>query len=382
MHAHAVEVEPVRGEWVVRERGDGRIFAVMRTVTWQQVYARRLRASCLDQRARLEDLLEVASRLLGVHAQLLTGAELALSARVDGVTREVVRELLWERRELVKANTIRGTLHLHPASELATFKGLRTARDRWREPSWLDWQELTLEQAEWLRERILALLEDGEPRTREEIGRGIGGPLGAHLAADSWAHYASPANDLICHGPPRGRNVTFVRCDRWVDGWRVRRPTDAVRDVVRRYLRAYGPARRDELEHWLALKLPEDAFDGLEEVDVEGHTAYVLPGTAFPDEGPSGVRLLWHYDVYVIACHPRDHLIPLQKERIFLRGAGPNPVLLVDGRVAGTWRRTQRGRRMEIAVEPFRKLTRAELAALREDAARVARTYGAEPELV
>jgi hypothetical protein len=354
----------------------------MRSVTWQQVYARRLRASCLDRPAPLEELLEVASRILGLHAQLTTGAELALTARVDGASRELVRQLLWEQRQLVKANTLRGTLHLHPASELATFKALRTARARWREESWLKWQELTLGQAEWLREAILDLVDDGEPRTREEIGRGIGGPLGAHLAADSWGHYASPASDLLCHGPPRGRNVTFVRCDRWVPGWRAQRPADAVRAVVRSYLETYGPARRDEIEHWLALKLPDDALDGLEEIDVEGRTSYVLPGTTFPNEETTGVRLLWHYDVYVIACHPRDHLIPAHKERIFLRGAGPNPVLLVDGRVAGTWRRTQRGRRMQIAVEPFGRLTRAQRNGLVDEAARVARTHGAEAELV
>jgi len=354
----------------------------MRSATWQEVYARRLRAGRLDRPAPAGDLLDVVSSVLGVHAQLMTGAELAVSARVEGARRELVRELLWETRKLVKANTLRGTLHLHPASEIATFKALRTARARWREETWLREQGLTLAQAEWLREAILELLDDGEPRTREEIGRGIGGPLGAHLAADSWGHYASPANDLLCHGPPRGRNVTFVRCDRWILGWRERPPADAVRSVVTRYLETYGPARREEIEHWLALKLPDDALAQFEEIDVEGHASYVVPGTTFPEEAPRGVRLLWHYDVYVIACHPRDHLIPAHKERIFLRGAGPSPALLIDGRVAGTWRRTQRGKRMEIAVEPFRRLNQAEQSALQDDAARVARTYGAEAELV
>ena len=94
------------------------------------------------------------------------------------------------------------------------------------------------------------------------------------------------------------------------------------------------------------------------------------------------MRLLSHYDVYVIACHPRDHLIPEQKERIFLRGAGPNPALLVDGRVAGVWSRTLRGRRMEIEVEPFGRLTSGQRRELADDAARVARTYGAEATLV
>jgi hypothetical protein len=354
----------------------------MRSLTWQQVYARRLRASCLDARAPQADVLRVARDVLGVHAQLMTGAELALSARVDGVTRALVAELLWERRALVKGNTIRGTLHLHPGDDFARWKALYALRPRWREQKWLGWQELTLEQAEWLRESILALLDDGEPRTREEIGAGIGGPLGAHLGADSWGHYASPAADLLCHGPPRGRNVTFVRCDRWIPGWHVPHPGDALREIVRRCVETYGPVRRDELEHWLALKLPADVLEGYEEVDVEGTRTFVVPGTAFSDDEPVGVRLLWHYDVYVIACHPRDHLIPEQKERIFLRGAGPNPALLVDGRVAGVWSRKQRGRRMEIRIEPFGRLTKAQRAAVAEDAERVARTYGADAQLL
>ena len=199
---------------------------------------------------------------------------------------------------------------------------------------------------------------------------------------DSWGHLLAPAGTDLCHGPPRGRKVTFVRCDRWIAGWQLRNRDDALRELVRRYVETYGPVRRDELEHWFAFKLPADAFDDLEEIDVEGMRAYVHPGTAFPDAGPAGVRLLSHYDVYVIACHPRAHLIPEQKERIFLRGAGPNPALLVDGRVAGVWSRTLRGRRMEISVEPFGRLTDEQRRELADDAARVARTYGAEATLV
>jgi len=354
----------------------------VRALTWDQVYARRLRQSRLDRRAPREQLLEVAHATCGVHAQLMTGAELALSARVEGVTRDDVGEALWRSRELVKAGTLRTTLHLHPAGDLALWKSVR-GLGRWREQWWLDWQKLTLAEAEALREAVLAALDDGEPRTRAEIGAAVGGRLGTHLAADSWGHYLAPAASLLCHGPPRGRNVTFVRCDRWLPDWRPVDPAEAVLEACRRYLATYAPARRDELEHWLAWTI--EAWDELEleleEVDVEGHRTYVLPGMQFPDERPRGVRLLYNYDVYTIACHPRDHLIPVHKERIFLRGAGPNPALLVDGRVAGVWSRKQQGRRVEIRVEPFRRLTKAQRAALADDAARVARTHGAEPAL-
>lgn len=352
----------------------------MRELSWDQVYARRLRQSRLDQSG---ELLEVAHATCGVHAQLMTGAELALSARVEGITRDDLREALWERRELVKAGTLRTTLHLHPADDVALWKSIR-GEGRWREQSWLDWQGLTLAQAEHLREAVLAALEDGEPRTREEIGAAVGGLLGERLAGDSWGHCLAPAGAQLCHGPPRGRMVTFVRCDRWLSGWRALDQREALLEACRRYLAAYGPARRNELEHWLAWNGIGDVWDALdlEEVDVEGYPTFVLAGTEFPDKRARIVRLLWHYDVYVIGCHPRDHLIPEQKERIFLRGAGPNPALLVDGRVAGTWRRTQRGRRFEIEVEPFRKLTKTQRAELAEDAQRVARTYGAEAKLL
>jgi hypothetical protein len=346
----------------------------VRELTWDQVYARRLAHSSLLERAPRERLLDVVRATCGVHAQLMTGAELAISARVDDVTRDDVRELLWDERALVKGSTIRGTLHLHPADDFALWKGLN---ERWREQFWLDWQELTLAEAEHLREAVLDALD--EPMTREEIGAAVGGRLGARIAEDSWGHYLAPAAELICHGPPRGRRVTFVRCDRWIPGWQ---PNDDTREAARRYLEAYAPARRDELEHWFAAK--HDVWDDLdlEEVDVEGTGTYVLRGQKFPDARPTGVRLLSHYDVYVVACHPRDHLIPAQRERIFLRGAGPSPALVVDGRVAGTWKRKQRGRSMEIEVEPFRRLSKRQWAGIDADAARVARTYGAEPVLI
>jgi hypothetical protein len=238
------------------------------------------------------------------------------------------------------------------------------------------------DEAELLRSRVLHVLDDGEPRTRTEIGAAVGGRLGERIASDSWGHYLAPAADLLCHGPQRGRMVTFVRCDRWVGGWVPLDPTSALREICRRYLSAYGPARREELEHWLARRIPPTLFDEFEEVDVEGVRTFVLPGMRFPDRPPRGVRLLWHYDVYVIGCHPRDRLIPKRRERVFLRGAGPSPTLLVGGRVAGVWTRKERARRMEIRVESFRRLTVAQRRELADDAARVAATFGAEAELL
>jgi hypothetical protein len=299
------------------------------------VDARRLARSHLDERAPLGQVLDVTRAILGLHAQLPTTPTLSLAARVDGITRAVVDDLLWERRALVKGNTIRGTLHLQTPADFALWKS--AYEPRWRTEQWLRWQELSLRDAEHLREGVLAVLD--EPRTRAEIGAAVGGAFGTRIAADSWGHLLAPANDAVCHGPPRGRNVTFVRADAWLPGFRHVDRVDALQQLVDRFVHTYGPVERAELEHWLAAPLPP-------EVD--------LPDAGpFPAATPRGVRLLPHYDVYVIACHPRDRLIPEHRERIFHRGAGPQPALLVDGRVRGTWSRAT-------GIEPWIRLTTAQ----------------------
>ena len=62
-------------------------------------------------------MVDVASRLAGVHAQVLSSAELTLWARVDSLARDAVARALWEDRTLVKTWAMRGTLHLLPSTE-------------------------------------------------------------------------------------------------------------------------------------------------------------------------------------------------------------------------------------------------------------------------
>jgi Winged helix DNA-binding domain len=57
-------------------------------------------------------MLDAVAELAGVHAQLMTSAELTLWARVEGLEPDAVRRALWEERTLVKTWAMRGTLHL------------------------------------------------------------------------------------------------------------------------------------------------------------------------------------------------------------------------------------------------------------------------------
>jgi hypothetical protein len=82
------------------------------------VLAWRLKRQRLDRSAPRDEALDVVREICGLHAQVMSSAELALWARVEDLKPEWVQEALWERRSLAKTWAMRGTLHLLPSDEL------------------------------------------------------------------------------------------------------------------------------------------------------------------------------------------------------------------------------------------------------------------------
>jgi hypothetical protein len=80
------------------------------------VLAWRLRRQYLDYRATRGETLGVVRHICGLHAQVMSSAELTLWARVEDLEPDAIQEALWKERSLVKTWAMRGTLHLLPAS--------------------------------------------------------------------------------------------------------------------------------------------------------------------------------------------------------------------------------------------------------------------------
>src|SRR6516165_6801120 len=141
----------------------------MLKLTWPRAAAWRLRRHHLDQRVPAGSMLAVASRLCGLHAQVMSSAELTVWARVEGLDRRAVQRALWEDRTLVKTWAMRGTLHLLPASELPLWHAALSTSRRYRRPAmWRRLLGITLEDLDRLTEAIGSALE-GRVMTREEL---------------------------------------------------------------------------------------------------------------------------------------------------------------------------------------------------------------------
>ncbi|MDF3141135.1 MULTISPECIES: winged helix DNA-binding domain-containing protein [unclassified Streptomyces] len=374
------------------------------TVTWDQASARRLERQFLARPAeRGTPVGEVVGAMLGAHAQVLSAAEVSVGVRAAGVTRADVRAALWEDRSLVKTFGPRGTVHLLPAAELPLWCGALTATPTGRSPLPPD-VRVTEEQAE----QIVAAIGDalgGVCLTVEELGEAVvartgswAGDLVMPAFQDLWPRWRQVLHraghsGALCFGPNRGRKVTYTRPPEFDPG-----PVPgkaALRELVRRYLRAYGPATPLHFAKWLAATagwaaalFTELAEAGeVEEVAFEGAAAWVAAGdTGFPVGRVPGVRLLPYFDAYAIAAQPRESLFPGEAYRRALAGgqAGNYPVLLVDGVVAGVWHQRRQGRRTTATVELIgrRRLTARQERELGEQVERVGEVLEAKAELV
>lgn len=350
----------------------------MRVFTWPEVWGRRLAQHALLAPKPKEELVEVVRVVCGMHAQIMPATELAIGVRVAGVTRQDVRAALWQQRSLVKTYGLRGTVHLFPADEVPLWVAALRASSLPNEARWL--AQLGVEVAQ--KEAILTAIEealDGRCLTREDLGAEVARRVGAWATetvspafGGQWPRWLMllgvAANaGLLCFGPNQGNKVTFVRPDQWLGDWEAIDGATALREVFRRYLSAYGPATHRDFAQWfgmqprMALTLTRELADELEEVEVEGARAWLLASEAAVSWPPMQgvVRLLPHFDCYLIGCHPRDRLVPAAwAKRVLTRGAiGNLPLVLVDGVVAGLWQQRQRGRRVEIRVEAFQPLS-------------------------
>jgi len=344
--------------------------ATAATLRWDQVAAWRAARHHLEERAPAPAMLKVVAGLCGLHAQVMSSAELTLWARVEGLAPDAVRRALWEDRSLVKTWAMRGTLHLLPAAELPLWQAALSTRRPWESGAWQRGFGVTLAELERLNDAVAQAL-DGQLLTREELAAEVtrltgDADLGGKLRG-SWGALLKPAAalGLLCFAPGQGQQVRFTRPDTWLGGWTGHDPGQAMDEVTRRFLAASGPVTREDFARWWGIPSPakgarllERLGDEVARVEVEGLAAYALaadlPGLAEATTSRT-VRLLPAFDQYVItATLQAERLMPgPYKARVYRPQGWLSPVLLVGGRMEGVWRQEAKGKRVRVTIEPF-----------------------------
>jgi hypothetical protein len=195
------------------------------------------------------------------------------------------------------------------------------------------------------------------------------------------------ARGVVCGGPIHAGQPTFVRAAAWIPGWRDLPRDDAEDALLRRYLRAFGPATAPDFRQWAGMPL-RDALavwrrheSDIAPVTVDGWTAGIFRDdrrelTAARTEALP-VRLLPYFDSYLLGHRARQHLIPPRLHKTVYRPAGwIAPAVLVGGRVAGVWAYARERDSLVVRITKFDAMSRATLAAVRVEAGQLRHFLG------
>jgi hypothetical protein len=338
---------------------------------------------------RLDAPLVGAVEAVGaLQAQHWPAPPVALWSRLQGFAVEDLHRAL-ESGELVVGPLLRNTLHLVSAREHPAYAAVvaATGADDWRRTD----AEASAESGR-LRGQLLSYAKEA-PRTGEEIAAFIEEWVAAHPDA---IDPGEVEHQRKVNWRPFLRWSAFVRAP--ADGrWGSKAPAavragperadadDALHDVVRRHLRAFGPAGAEDVASWIGWRTPpvRAALERLEPElavfeDDGGRPLYDLPGAPRPDpETPAPPRLLAAFDSVLLAYAPgrRERILPeAYKDAVYeRRNLRIRPTFVVDGLVAGTWSAEARRREAVLTLQPLGRLARTARAALVEEAERLVR---------
>ena len=311
----------------------------VRRARWQAQLLARPHASA--------SVADVVRHLIGLQAQIPSATSLAVRVRTVGLTEVDAERAMIPVGPLVRTWLMRGTLHVIHAEDLEwllPLLGPPMVRTGERRRDQLGLDAVTLSRSIDVLEGLLA----AGPMTRPNVFAGLA-RKGIDPAGQRGIHIVQHAalRGLLCFGPDRGRYQTWML-----------RPAgaapsldrdDALAEFARRYRIGYGPSDPHGLASWSGLSVTHARAawrlsEGADSADLE---------PPLPTGAPT-VRLLPHFDPYLLGYANRDLAVPAEHRlRVWTGGGYVLPTVVADGRVVGTWTGARRGRRIEISTTPF-----------------------------
>ena len=290
-------------------------------------------------------------------------------------------------KELVLAWSLRGAPHVFPRQDFAVFTlGARPA-DETLEALWGQPERSLVE----IEKAMVAVL-GSQTSPKGEVSAAITASVPAELApwcASCEAHH--PKESIFRAMPLLGRivltstaPVVLTRAKTWL-GADAKGDVDLLRsELLRRYLHCFAPTTSGHFAEWAGITKPDAkrrwaaVADDLVPIRA-GRKGFVLEEDLDALDQPpaaNGVRLLPAKDAFLQA-RDRDRLFPdpAHRKAVYPTLGGPG-VVLHEALPVGIWRGAAKGRRYEVRVTPFARLTNAIWADIEAEAERVAHVRG------
>jgi hypothetical protein len=322
---------------------------------------------------------DVVRWLGAVQAQDYNNALWGVGQRLTNSSEEAVEQAI-ERKAIVRTWPLRGTLHFAPAEDVRWMLKYLAPRVIQRMASITRKAGLdaaTFKKSAKVFERVL---RDGQQLTRTELYEALekskidtGNVRGLHILGQL------AQEGLVCFGPHRGKQPTITLLDEYLPASKIPPQDEAMAKLARSYFQSHGPATLKDFAWWAGLNLTEAtrAFESIKQ-DFVSDTVDDRVLWRSPDKIPAGkgvpkdAFLMSVYDEYGISYKDRSDL------------SGPkitvpiiNTILVVRGKVVGTWKRTEGKDHVAVEVTPpLATFSKADQASIKAAAKRYGKFLG------
>ncbi|MEV6773083.1 winged helix DNA-binding domain-containing protein [Nocardia sp. NPDC051030] len=356
----------------------------------------------LAMSARAEDVREIARSMVVLHATDPATVFLSVAARSRGIEPGHIEKALYEDRSMLRMLAMRRTMfvapiELVPALQASCADALahkqRKTYGRFLEQAGVIDGDVSTWLAEVEAETHDALLGLGAatgaqlskavPRLRTQVDTAPGKSYSKPTSITTWVLVILGAEGRIVRGRPNGSwsssQYTWAPVESWIPDGIPALPADTARaELVRAWLRTFGPAPVSDIKWWTGWTLAEvrKALAQLDitEVDLGGETGLVLSDDLEPTPEPEPwVALLPALDPTPMGWQSRDWYLGPHASALFDRNGNVGPTIWHNGRIVGGWAQRSDG---EIAWRALEDIGSDAEALIEAEAARLGHWYG------
>lgn len=321
---------------------------------------------------------EVVKWMGAVQSQDYLSALYAVGLRLKKTTDSSIEEAI-TNKTIVRTWPMRGTLHFVAPEDAKWMLALLTPRIIARAAS--TYRNAGLDKNIFSRSRkiIIKALEGGKQLDRKDIYAllekskiSTSDYRGLHIIG------LLAQEGILCFGPRLSKQQGFVLLDEWIPFSKKLEGDEALAELANRYFTSHGPATIQDFVWWSGLTVTA-ATKGLELVkknfigeNINGQTFWMSGDTSFNIKNPS-IYLLPAFDEYLVGYKDRSAALDTKYTRDILTINGIfNPLVIINGKVEGTWKRTITKNEVLIQITSFKKFNQLQKAGI----AKAAKEYG------
>jgi hypothetical protein len=297
-----------------------------------------------------------------MQAQDFGMAKWAVGLRIPAATEGTFDEA-FNKGEILRTHVMRPTWHLVSAQDIRWMLELSAPHIRTSLKSRHRELEITNDVLRKSINLIVKALQNNNHTTREELIRIFernnidpGNNRASHLLL------CAEMDGILCSGAIREGKPTYALLDERIPRSRSITRPEALQRLALKYFSSHGPATLQDFVWWSGLPVA-DARSAVEMIkpdlmeDKIGERVYWMhDSTSVSGPAEASVVLLPAYDEFIISY--KDRTVSLTRDDIS-KAVSSNgifrPVILINGRVIGLWRKSRINGRLHLDLQFFRK---------------------------